>query len=260
MILKKVFDFYLKSSLHVGFAVFCLLQISGLQLDVFIDKELGFFVFCATVLGYNFLKFAPIFSFALLKRKMYLSIFVLTVSSFLGTVYFYFLLNDNTKIGFLLAGILVLIYPFLRKLWVFKIITVSFCVTYVTVFIPTLSDNLILKNYWFLFFERFIVLICLLIPFEITDSENDAQYLKTIPLVIGIENTKMIGYFLLILFLILDFFFLKLNFEIDVVIVIFTAVAIYFSNENRSKYYTSFWVESIPVFWWIFLLVFSNSF
>jgi hypothetical protein len=24
---------------------------------------------------------------------------------------------------------------------------------------------------------------------------------------------------------------------------------------NQSKYYSSFWVEAIPIFWWLFLLV-----
>jgi hypothetical protein len=33
------------------------------------------------------------------------------------------------------------------------------------------------------------------------------------------------------------------------------AVALAFANEKRSKYYTSFWVESIPVVWWLLLEV-----
>jgi len=28
------------------------------------------------------------------------------------------------------------------------------------------------------------------------------------------------------------------------------------STQNQSKYYSSFWVESLPVLWWILLLVF----
>jgi hypothetical protein len=29
-----------------------------------------------------------------------------------------------------------------------------------------------------------------------------------------------------------------------------------FANEKRTKYYTSFWVESVPILWWILLLIF----
>jgi hypothetical protein len=28
------------------------------------------------------------------------------------------------------------------------------------------------------------------------------------------------------------------------------------STQNQSKYYSSFWVESLPVVWWILLLIF----
>jgi hypothetical protein len=34
-----------------------------------------------------------------------------------------------------------------------------------------------------------------------------------------------------------------------------TALFLAFANEKRSKYYTSFWAESIPVLWWVLLVL-----
>jgi hypothetical protein len=50
----------------------------------------------------------------------------------------------------------------------------------------------------------------------------------------------------------IQFFKLKLNLDIAIAIVITLFLA--FANEKRTKYYTSFWVESIPIVWWLLLL------
>jgi hypothetical protein len=45
----------------------------------------------------------------------------------------------------------------------------------------------------------------------------------------------------------LQFLELALNFTITVI----TGVFLFFSHENRSKYYTDFWVESTPIVLWL---------
>jgi len=45
-----------------------------------------------------------------------------------------------------------------------------------------------------------------------------------------------------------------LNFVIAIIIALF----LFFANQKRSKYYTSFWVESIPVFWLLLILFFDR--
>jgi hypothetical protein len=42
-------------------------------------------------------------------------------------------------------------------------------------------------------------------------------------------------------------FEIAIEFSIAFVIALFLA----FANEQRSRYYTSFWVESIPIVWWL---------
>ena len=94
--------------------------------------------------------------------------------------------------------------------------------------------------------------------FEIKDLKNDDPHLKTVPQQIGVKNTKTLGFILLVIFSGLGFFNrnfqfveLQLNFLIAIVIGVF----LFFTTENRSKYYTDFWVESIPIFWFLLLHV-----
>jgi hypothetical protein len=63
---------------------------------------------------------------------------------------------------------------------------------------------------------------------------------------------------LLALFFGLNFFsfIIDVNFEYSsLIIAIVTAFFLAFANEKRSKYYTSFWAESIPILWWFLLLI-----
>jgi hypothetical protein len=46
------------------------------------------------------------------------------------------------------------------------------------------------------------------------------------------------------------------NYQLATVMVVaLTALSIYFTSLQRSIYYTSFWVESVPIVWWVILLV-----
>ena len=103
-----------------------------------------------------------------------------------------------------------------------------------------------------------------MIPVEIYDSQHDDKAMNTLPQKFGIETAKKFGYVMLLLFVVLDV--VNFNFNdnvkiqylfIDILIAVVTAVAIYFSSIKRNEYYTSFWVESIPILWWGLLLIFS---
>jgi hypothetical protein len=54
-----------------------------------------------------------------------------------------------------------------------------------------------------------------------------------------------------------NFQLLLFSFILKISIAIVIALFLAFANENRSKYYTSFWVESIPVLWWVCFLFFK---
>jgi hypothetical protein len=106
--------------------------------------------------------------------------------------------------------------------------------------------------------QRFVLVMVLMLPFEIRDLIYDSLKLGTIPQKIGIKKTKIIGIVLLMLFFMLDYFADELSSTSilkTLIITFITMLFLVFSNKNQSKYYSAFWVESIPILWLLILLV-----
>jgi hypothetical protein len=243
--LRKILDFYIHSSIHVGVAVFCLVQLSVPQWTSY-----SVLVFFGTVIGYNFLKY---FEWFLANKRLRYNIIGILSVSILATIAFLLLfLEQGAAIQFdlLVALVLVVLYPFIRKLGWLKPFFVSIVVSYVTVSIP-LKDNSDVA--WF-FAQRFLLLSSLMIPFEILDSTTDAVSLQTLPHLFGVARTKQIGYVLVGLYSVASFHALSIHYPC-LIYALSSGVAIYFSSQERSWYYTSFWVESLPIVWWLISIV-----
>jgi hypothetical protein len=97
--------------------------------------------------------------------------------------------------------------------------------------------------------QRFVLVYALMCLFEIIDVQFDTLSLKTLPQRIGVYKTKQLGYILLLLFLGIDAMIQNQWLLFDLFFLVTIAIFLYFSHEKRSKYYTSFWVESIPIVW-----------
>ena len=100
----------------------------------------------------------------------------------------------------------------------------------------------------------------LLLPFEIRDLKYDSLKLATLPQQIGVKETKVVGCLLLIAFYFLEFFKDDINataISISLIVTFITVLLLIFSRKKQSKYYSSFFVESIPIWWLIMLLMFS---
>lgn len=254
--LKRLFDFYINSSVHVAIAVTCLVYITDFSNDLCKHIVYPITVFFATIIAYNFLKYYGIFFKSKGHYKKYYAILIVTLISFVGFLFTFLMLKRIIQIPIVIAGLLVLIYPFLRKYGWLKIFLVSFVVTIISVCIPFILVKPILLDFYISLIQRFFILISLLIPFEILDSKTDAISLQTLPQKFGIKKAKLFGILLVIPFMLFEF--LKVNYSFVVLpIGIITVMFIYFSSLERSKYYTSFWVESIPIFWLLLLVVFG---
>lgn len=253
LVFKKFFEFYIKSSLHVAFAIFSFVKVVELSLNIFSNLFLELAIFSGSVLGYTVLKYYEFWKstkFSVNKNKSVLGI---TIVAFLVFVICFFHLKLSFQTAFFKIFFLVVIYPFLRKYWFFKIAIVSFCVTYVVSYIPTLDTKILFFSDTILQVKLFFLICALLIPFEIYDSQHDLQTLQTFPQKFGVKKAKYLGYLFLVVFCMVGLLF---QFEIlDIVIAIIVGFFIRFSSTKNSKYYTSFWVESIPIFWWILFLI-----
>jgi hypothetical protein len=267
-VLKQILNFYINSSIHVALSCFSLVNVTYITLNISTDNPLTYFSFFGTIVGYNFVKFDALARAN--KNKMRIQLKAIAAFSFAAlfiVIYYYFKLQYTTKISAAFFLILTILYtlPFFpntknARNWAgLKIYIVAICWVGVTVVLPILNSEIAIQNdFYIIAIQRFLLIFTLILVFEIIDLKTDDPYLKTVPQQIGVKRTKILGYFLLLIFCGLGFFNSNLNFQflefqllLICVIAIIIALFLYFANENRSKYYTSFWVESIPIFWWL---------
>ena len=260
--LKPLLDFYINSSIHVGLALFSLTYVTTFSNDLCRHITYPCCVLFGTILGYNFLKYFELFRKGNFHKPKYYAIVIVSLLAIPGYLFFYLRMINEIKIQLIIAGFMVMLYPFLRKYGILKMFWVSFVIAYLTAFLfinelPGFEGSIVFE-----FLRRFVFVSALMIPFEIYDSQNDDKILNTLPQKLGVANAKKVGYLLVMLFLFLEVVnfngIIKVQyFVIAIVIAILVAMAIRFSTTERNRYYTSFWVESIPILWWILLVLFQ---
>lgn len=268
IVLKRLFDLYIKSSIHVSLAVIAFCAITINQLDIHANPDLIFFVFFGTVSGYNFIKYAGIAKFRHKSLSVNLRLIqIFSLACFLGLIWFAFRLPEEVLWFAAIMGGLNLLYALpvfeeknkLRSITGLKIFVIALVWTGVTVGLPVLENHSpISADTVIITIQRFLFVIALTLPFDIRDVHFDTEDLGTIPQLFGVEQTRNIGTGLLALVFILEFF--RPEIEINmigvlVVILIITGLLIRKSGIHQNKYYASFWVEGVPILWWFLLLI-----
>ncbi len=267
-LLKRIFDFYLDASIHVALAVFSLIQITILTLNIPVDYHLGWFLFFSTISCYNFIKYGvEAEKYILVANQYHRSIQVFSLLSLIFALYHGSFLNLETYFGLALLIFLTGVYalpvlPFsknLRSWGAVKIFVVALVWSGATVVLPTISGQISFS--WDIGVEtcqRFLFVLVLMIPFEIRDLAYDTPELKTLPQRFGVTNTKIFGAFMTLLF----FFsvFLKDNIsqvELTSKGLAFLSLGIlmYVTKRSQSRYFASFFVESMPLLLWGLMLV-----
>lgn len=266
-VLKRVLDFYTEGSIHVALSSGALVLMSQHMLRINYDWPVVLFVFFGTIVGYNFVKYDALARTGKLPiRKQLKAIIALSVPAFFGVAITFFKLQWHTQIVavFFLGLTVLYTLPFFpnrknaRNWKGVKIYMVALCWVGATVVLPVFDAQIpITSDFWLKCVQRFVLIFALILVFEIIDLKTDDPHLKTVPQQIGVKQTKMLGMILLLVFYFLEF--LKCAFEsqqliINAVLVSVMALLLYFANENRSKYYTSFWAESVPILWLLLLL------
>ena len=269
--LKIILEFYLNASIHVALAVFAFLRITEIYFELPFNQNLDYFIFFGTITGYNFVKYAGVAK--LHHRSLTSSLKVIQVFSlgcFLIMCYYATQIKLRTLIVSIPFNILTVLYavPFLsgfgknlRQISYLKIIIVAFVWAGFTVLLPLVDARLSLNvSAVILFIQRFLLVVVLILPFDIRDVKYDAISLQTIPKKIGLVQTKRLGLLLLILALILEYLF-ESSATLNTLFMLFFFMVVLFlmrSKIEQSKYYSSFYVEALPIIWWLFILGFLN--
>ena len=275
-ILKRIFNFYLNASIHVALAVYALTWITLIQFGLEYDENVLYFAFFATITGYNFVKYFGVAKFHHRSLANWLKVIqVFSFVAFIAMSYYTLQLEIKTLLYLSVFGLITFLYAIplipmryfrdsqknLREIGGLKVYVIALVWTFTTVFLPLIDNGITLNTDVVITgAQRFVFVIVLMLPFEIRDLNYDSLKLATIPQKIGIKKTKIIGVFLLMLFFLLEYFKDELtgNKILSVLITLFiTLLFVIFSNKNQSKYYSAFWVESLPVIWLIILLMLS---
>jgi hypothetical protein len=275
-VLKQLFGFYINSSIHVALSVFSLTWITLLEYGIPYDEALLFFVFFASISGYNFVKYFGIAKFHHRSLADWLkTIQIFSFLCFIFMCYYALQLGINTMFFIVGLGLVTFFYaiPFLpkhlfldsknnlRNIGGLKVYLIALVWTGVTVFLPIINnDYTINADVVITGIQRFVFIVVLLLPFEIRDLMYDSLKLATIPQKIGVKQTKIIGVVLLGLFLLLEFFKEGTTVEsllVSIVISVVIGLFLLYSKKEQGTYYSSFWVEGLPVLWLFLMLLFS---
>lgn len=269
LIIKKSFDFYIKSSFHLGICVICLYLVNVLKHDIEVDYLIITFLFSSTIIVYNFIKYGyNLQNYSTAKNSVLKMIQFLSFFCGFALIYTLFFLKFYTLLfgTFLFFICILYVFPMVnsklnfRNLSKVKLFLVAFCWSASTVFLPLIENGL--NNYYFTLifsFQIFFLVIIYTIPFEIRDLHKDSIELQTIPQIFGIKKSKNICYYLIIVFSLLSFINsgFGANFLSDVILSIILFFIVYITKKNQSKYFSSFWVESVPIYWLLVCVLFE---
>ncbi len=280
---KNIFDFFINSSIWVALSVCALVVITCINHNVIVNYPLLLLIFSGTIVGYNFVKYFEKENLKLLRdAKLDLQLFqlknrrqhfllskkivwIMTMFAAVLCIYLLFVLHLNSLFILLIPMALTFFYAIsfrrksLRAISGVKIYVVGFVWAFVTVLFPLYEYGVeISTDVLLTFVQRLIFVVLLILPFEIRDLQVDDISLGTMPQRVGVINTKLYGFLLAMLFLCLEFFkdeVLEVNLLVLPLVFVISVLFLVFATEKQSKYYASFFVEGIPVFWLGLLLI-----
>ncbi|MFV9550062.1 hypothetical protein [Algibacter sp. PT7-4] len=268
---KQFFNFYINSSIHVGLSVFSLTWITLLMLGLEYNEPVLYFVFYASVTGYNFVKYYGLAKFRHRQLANWLKLIqIVSLICFLLMCYYAIGLNFSTYVFISFFAILTVLYamPFkasrrksLRDVSGLKVYVIALVWAGVTVFVPVIDAGYSVNtDIVLLGLQRFVFVLVLMIPFEIRDLKFDNKKLSTIPQKLGVKNAKILGVFLLVFYFLIEFFKDETTaniISVQLLMLVITGALVVFSRVEQQKYYSSFWVESLPIVWLVLLLFFN---
>lgn len=254
----------------MALAVTALALVTVYELGISADPNLLGFIFCSTVVSYNFTKYVFVFtagadrSGALLKR-----VGIVSALAFAVMCLMLFRLPLDVILLAAVFGAITIAYAIpvsdgrrnLRSIYGIKIAVIALVWSGVTVGLPVLNhgtESLSVLDVGIESLQRLLFVAVLILPFDIRDYRYDDSSLGTLPQLIGVRESKVLGMVLLISCVILEGIINPVgsaSFVIFGLIAAVTAVMVRRSMMIQSRYFASFWVEGIPVFWAIFLVL-----
>tara|TARA_B100001250_G_scaffold71782_1_gene58110 strand:+ start:15009 stop:15839 length:831 start_codon:yes stop_codon:yes gene_type:complete len=264
---KMIIRFLINSNIWVSFCALALTLSSEILLQTR-NLSISQFVFFATLFAYNFQRVARIKKETIHARKNWLNknriaVYFLIFFAFVISAFHFLNFKFSTQIIIFSAAVLSLMYPFgLREIPFAKIFVISFVWAISTMLCLVIENDIIItKNIIFHLSSRFLFVFAITIPFDIRDLKHDIGQLKTIPLFFGEKKSKWLANFgLLICGIIAVLQRLQNNIPLSnflalVLLYFLSLVLVIQADKKNSEMYFSFWVESLSIFSYLFLVI-----
>ncbi|MBL4746956.1 MAG: hypothetical protein JKY08_11405 [Flavobacteriaceae bacterium] len=268
--LKKIALFYVFANVHVALATGAMTYVTLFKYGE-MDAVPVFFVFLSTIVSYNFIRLVrleTIQSWMAVwldkNRKLMLvlsgicGLFLLVLLSQLrweaiGTLIPFFIVTFFYSVPFFYTKRSLRFTPGI------KLFLIAFSWAGVTVFFPLVdAEYTVNVEILVVFIQRVFLVMALTIPFDIRDLNYDASHLKTIPQLIGVKKSKLLGVFFALVFMGIEFYYCQFKMDLmlpELMVGVLLILGLCFSNRNQNKWFASFWIEAIPIVWLLLLLI-----
>ena len=264
---KSFIHFLVFSNIWVAFCVLALAASSEFFLETE-NYQISIFIFFATIFTYNFQRVVRVLRAESHVRKQWLVknktvIYSLILSAGVMSGYYFFKFTVLTQIAIVFSAVFSLLYPFgLRNVPLSKIFVISLIWTISTMLLLVFENNIpFTQNIVLHLISRFLFVFAITIPFDIRDLKHDAENLETIPLFFGVQKSKIIAVsalFICILIAVFQALENSLNFSNLLALILLYFVASTFiikSDESNGEMYFSFWIESLCILGYFFLII-----
>ena len=269
-LISKFTETLIFSNIWVSICIVCLYQAFSIMINEQ-NNDIIIFLFFSTLSCYNFQRIVKSKQ-ANYKYSKWISKFrpliktTIVISSAISI--FYFLkFKITTQIFIVCISLISILYPFiLRKIPYIKIFIISIIWT-ISISILIIFEEKIKIDIDLILFTVtiFLFVFSITIPFDIRDIKYDNEKLKTLPIVLGEQKSKIISLSSLVISLfIYSYLFIdkKLFFSQYIGILCFLfimTIMIDKVNKEQSDFYVSFWIESTSIIFCLILALTSWS-
>lgn len=275
--MRSILKIWVYSNIHISFIAFLLSIETNYLLGIPRELKSPLFVFFSTLFIYNLGYYRAIlfgdeaqrFHAEWMRKNRSYWIFSLLIS-LLAIIYLFSSFSYPAQIAIIALSIVSLFYIIhdirikgitlsIRNIPYVKTVIVSLIWTLITVLPQLLDTNLLVEDLQWkaLIMERFLFILPITLMFDIRDLNSDPENLQTIPRLVGVGKTKI---FASVSLIIAYFFLLKLNIPAIsqfamLILYLLMIVSILFSNDKKSEFYYSAWLDGLMAFHAIIIIL-----
>lgn len=280
-LLFKVLDFLGYSNLFLAFGAFCSTLQGSFLFSNSKESSYAFAIvnFSAAFTLYNaqriYQSYSPKTDRRLLwygnHNKLIYFIEIILFVLFAKFIFITFLTFKESIFVYTISGVISILYflpPFeFRKLAFIKIFYIALIWVIVCTIIPLLFHGNLYQSIkyftvdnWVYIFSQFFFIAAICIPFDIRDLDKDkADNVKSIPVLLGVNKSKVFGLILLLIYLVLAYFIeIKSLFPIRGIVFFISVIVLYLSQPSRHRYYYIYFADGLIILQTVLLYLFLN--